>query len=66
MYHLLFIVLCVSDRIRCMFKLFPRVPVPLHLVHVSDDEDVHNLQESLGDARSRVENLTSFLRAAIK
>ncbi|XP_056841973.1 protein GET4 isoform X2 [Raphanus sativus] len=54
------------DRIRCMFKLFPRVPVPPHLVDVSDDEDVHNLQEALGEARSRVENLTSFLRAAIK
>ncbi|KAH0856516.1 hypothetical protein HID58_084777 [Brassica napus] len=54
------------DRIRCMFKLFPRVPVPPHLVDVSDDEDVHNLQESLGEARSRVDNLTSFLRAAIR
>ncbi|CAH8280649.1 unnamed protein product [Arabidopsis lyrata] len=54
------------DRIRCIFKLFPRVPVPPHLVDVSDDEDVQNLQESLGEARSRVENLTSFLRAAIK
>lgn len=49
-----------------MYKLFPRVPVPPHLVDVSDDEDVQNLQESLGEARSRVDYLTSFLRAAIK
>lgn len=55
-----------SDRIRSMYKLFPRVPVPPHLVDVSDDEDVQNLQESLGEARSRVDYLTSFLRAAIK
>lgn len=56
----------VSDRIRSMYKLFPRVPVPPHLVDVSDDEDVQNIQESLGEARSRVDYLTSFLRAAIK
>ncbi|XP_010520115.1 PREDICTED: Golgi to ER traffic protein 4 homolog [Tarenaya hassleriana] len=54
------------DRIRCMYKLFPRVHVPPHLVDVSDDESVQKLQEALGEARARVESVSSFLRAAIK
>ncbi|XP_010558797.1 PREDICTED: Golgi to ER traffic protein 4 homolog [Tarenaya hassleriana] len=54
------------DRIRYMYKLFPRIHVPPHLVDMNDDEAVQKLQEALGEAKVRVESVSSFLRAAVK
>ena len=51
------------DRVRKIFELFPRIPVPHDL---EDDDDVHKLTEALGAAKTRVEGCSSFLKAAIK
>ncbi|CAH2076439.1 unnamed protein product [Thlaspi arvense] len=63
---LLFVDTLVKAKSPSNSWLVQTVPVPPHLGDVSDDEDLQNLQEPLGEARSRVENLTSFLRVAIK
>ncbi|KAJ0046025.1 hypothetical protein Pint_06115 [Pistacia integerrima] len=51
------------DRIRKIFELFPRIPVPHKL---EDDDSMHELTEALGTAKTSVEGCSSFLKAAIK
>lgn len=51
------------DRVRKIYKMFPQIPVPSNL---GDDDDVQELTEALGAAKTRVEGCSSFLRAAIK
>lgn len=54
------------DRVRKIYKLFPRVPLPHHLGDVGDDDDIQELNEALGAAKTRVECCSSFLKAAIR
>ncbi|XP_021897915.1 Golgi to ER traffic protein 4 homolog [Carica papaya] len=54
------------DRIRKIYKTFPQIPVPHHLGDLGDDDDVQELSEALGAAKTRVEGCSSFLKAAIK
>ncbi|GAV91335.1 DUF410 domain-containing protein [Cephalotus follicularis] len=51
------------DRVRKIFKMFPRIPLPHNL---GADDDVEKLSEALGAAKTRVEGCSSFLKAAIK
>ncbi|KAL6503064.1 hypothetical protein OROHE_023928 [Orobanche hederae] len=53
------------DRIRKIYKKFPRIPMPQHL-DVGDDDDMQRLSEALGAAKTRAEGCSSFLKAAIK
>ncbi|XP_007009729.2 PREDICTED: Golgi to ER traffic protein 4 homolog [Theobroma cacao] len=53
----------ILDRVRKIYKMFPQIPVPSNL---GDDDDVQELTEALGAAKTRVEGCSSFLRAAIK
>ncbi|KAK6228139.1 hypothetical protein SCA6_000479 [Theobroma cacao] len=53
----------ILDRVRKIYKMFPQIPVPSNL---GDDDDVQELAEALGAAKTRVEGCSSFLRAAIK
>ncbi|KAJ4845886.1 hypothetical protein Tsubulata_026852 [Turnera subulata] len=54
------------DRVRKIYKKFPHIPLPHHLGDVGDDEDMHELNEALGAAKTRVECCSSFLKAAIR
>lgn len=51
------------DRVRKIYNSFPQISVPQHL---GDDDDVQQLSEALGAAKTRVEGCTSFLKAALK
>ncbi|XVE68966.1 hypothetical protein DITRI_Ditri09bG0112600 [Diplodiscus trichospermus] len=53
----------ILDRVRKIYKVFPQIPVPSNL---GVDDDVQELSEALGAAKTRVEGCSSFLRAAIK
>ncbi|XVF23692.1 hypothetical protein REPUB_Repub13aG0061400 [Reevesia pubescens] len=53
----------ILDRVRKIYKVFPQIPLPSNL---ADDDDVQELTEALGAAKTRVEGCSSFLRAAIK
>lgn len=53
------------DRIRKIYKKFPRIPVPQHL-DLADDDDIQRLSEALGAAKTRVDSCSSFLKNAIK
>ncbi|XP_024971521.1 Golgi to ER traffic protein 4 homolog [Cynara cardunculus var. scolymus] len=53
------------DRIRKIYKKFPRIPLPENL-DLADDEAIHRLSETLGAAKTRVQSCSSFLKAAIK
>ncbi|CAK9177974.1 unnamed protein product [Ilex paraguariensis] len=53
------------DCVRRIYKKFPRISVPQHL-DLTDDDDVQQLSEFLGAAKTRVECCSSFLKAAIK
>uniref|UniRef100_A0A5B6Z0W7 Golgi to ER traffic protein 4 n=1 Tax=Davidia involucrata TaxID=16924 RepID=A0A5B6Z0W7_DAVIN len=53
------------DRVRKIYKKFPRIPVPQHL-DMGGDDDMQQLSEALGAAKIRVEGCSSFLKAAIK
>uniref|UniRef100_A0A5B6Z0W9 Golgi to ER traffic protein 4 n=1 Tax=Davidia involucrata TaxID=16924 RepID=A0A5B6Z0W9_DAVIN len=53
------------DRVRKIYKKFPRIPVPQHL-DMGADDDMQQLSEALGAAKIRVEGCSSFLKAAIK
>ncbi|XVF83304.1 hypothetical protein PTKIN_Ptkin16aG0476100 [Pterospermum kingtungense] len=53
----------ILDRVRKIYKEFPRIPMPSNL---EVDDDVQELTEVLGAAKIRVEGCSSFLRAAIK
>lgn len=53
------------DRIRKIYKAFPKIPVPHHLA-LGDDDDLQKLSEAVGAAKIRVEGCSSFLKAAIK
>ncbi|KAL2487647.1 hypothetical protein Fot_40939 [Forsythia ovata] len=55
----------IVDRIRKIYKKFPRIPVPQHL-DLADDDDMQRLQEALGAAKTRVDGCSSFLKAAIR
>lgn len=52
------------DRVRKIYKKFPRIPVPQH-VDLADD-DMQRISEALGAAKTRVESCSSFLKAAIR
>ncbi|EYU42724.1 hypothetical protein ABFS82_13G000400 [Erythranthe guttata] len=53
------------DRIRKIYKKFPRISVPQHL-DLAEDDDMQGLSEALGAAKTRAEGCSSFLKAAIK
>ncbi|XP_042004939.1 protein GET4-like isoform X1 [Salvia splendens] len=53
------------DRIRQIYKKFPRISVPQNL-DLGDDVDMQQLAETLGAAKTRAEGCSTFLRAAIK
>ncbi|KAL8511427.1 hypothetical protein ACS0TY_018002 [Phlomoides rotata] len=53
------------DRIRQIYQKFPRMSVPQHL-ELADDDDMQQLSEALGAAKTREEGCSSFLKAAIK
>lgn len=55
----------IVDRIRKIYKKFPRVPVPQNL-DLADDDAISQLSETFGAAKIRVESCSSFLKAAIK
>ncbi|KAJ0657420.1 putative golgi to ER traffic protein [Helianthus annuus] len=56
----------ILDRIRKIYKKFPRIPFPQNLDMVDDDDAIHRLSETFGAAKIRVESCSSFLKAAIK
>ncbi|KAF5469197.1 hypothetical protein F2P56_013288 [Juglans regia] len=51
------------DRVRKIYKTFPQIPLPRHL---PDDDEMQQISEALGAAKTRVEGCSSFLKAAIK
>ena len=51
------------DRIRKIYKTFPKIPLPQDL---GEDDDMQQLNEALGAAKIHVDCCLSFLRAAIK
>ena len=51
------------DRVRKIYKMFPRIPLPQHL---PDDDEMQQISEALGAAKIRVEGCSSFLKAAIR
>ncbi|XP_008459732.1 protein GET4 [Cucumis melo] len=51
------------DRVRKIYKNFPQIPLPQHL---GEDDDMQQLSEALGAAKTRVEGCSSFLKAALK
>ncbi|XP_031129284.1 Golgi to ER traffic protein 4 homolog [Ipomoea triloba] len=53
------------DRIRKIYKKFPRITVPQNL-ELADDDDMQKVAEALTAAKTRVEACTSFLKAALK
>ncbi|XP_055836312.1 protein GET4-like [Solanum dulcamara] len=53
------------DRVRKIYKKFPRLSVPHHL-ELADDDDLQKLSEAIAAAKTRVEGCSSFLKAAIK
>ncbi|KAL0424891.1 UNVERIFIED_CONTAM: Golgi to ER traffic protein 4 [Sesamum radiatum] len=53
------------DRIKKIYKKFPRISVPQHL-DLADDDDMQQLSEALAAAKTRAEGCSSFLKAAIK
>lgn len=53
------------DRVRKIFRKFPRHSVPQHL-ELADDDDLQKLSEAIAAAKTRVEGCSSFLKAAIK
>ncbi|KAJ9175563.1 hypothetical protein P3X46_014107 [Hevea brasiliensis] len=54
------------DRVRKIYKMFPQIPLPQHLGDLGDDDDVQQLTEAIGAAKTRVECCSSFLKAAIR
>ncbi|KAE8657610.1 Detected protein of unknown function [Hibiscus syriacus] len=53
----------ILDRIRKIYKLFPQIPVASNL---AVDDDVQQLTEAIGEAKTRLQGCSSFLKAAIK
>lgn len=53
------------DRARKIYERFPKIPMALNLAE-DDDEDIKQLSEAMGEAKTRVEGCSSFLKAAIK
>ncbi|XP_050208742.1 protein GET4 [Mercurialis annua] len=54
------------DCVREIYKMFPQIPLPQHLDDLEDDDEVQQLTEAIGAAKTRVECCSSFLRASIK
>lgn len=53
------------DRARKIYERFPKIPMALNLAE-GDDDDIKQLSEAMGEAKTRVEGCSSFLKAAIK
>ncbi|XP_022959413.1 Golgi to ER traffic protein 4 homolog [Cucurbita moschata] len=51
------------ERVRKIYQNFPQIPLPQHF---GEDDDVQQLSEALGAAKTRVEGCSSFLKAALK
>lgn len=51
------------DRLEKIYKAFPQVPL---LQNLRVDDDMQQISEALGAAKTRVEGCSSFLRAAIR
>jgi len=51
------------ERLNKIYKSFPRVSLPQNLWDV---DDMQQLSENIGSAKTRVEGCSSFLKAAIK
>ncbi|XP_028782627.1 Golgi to ER traffic protein 4 homolog [Neltuma alba] len=51
------------ERLEKIYKAFPRVPLPQNL---RVDDDMQQISEALGAAKTRVEGCSSFLKAAIR
>ncbi|GMI84856.1 Guided Entry of Tail-anchored proteins 4 [Hibiscus trionum] len=54
----------ILDRVRKIYNVFPKVPLPSNVA--DDDDDGRELNEALGAAKTRLEGCSSFIRAAIK
>ncbi|KAL4341705.1 hypothetical protein GQ457_08G011130 [Hibiscus cannabinus] len=54
----------ILDRVRKIYNVFPKVPLPSNMAE--DDDDVRELTEALGAAKTRLEGCSSFIRVAIK
>lgn len=53
----------ILDRIRIIYNKFPKIPLPQQL---GDDDDMQQLSEALGAAKTRVDGCSQFLKAAIR
>ncbi|CAH9114180.1 unnamed protein product [Cuscuta europaea] len=53
------------DRVRKIYKKFPKVTVPQHL-DLADDDEMQKVAEALTAAKTRVEACSSFVKAVIK
>ncbi|KAG4983994.1 hypothetical protein AAZX31_10G202600 [Glycine max] len=53
----------ILERLNKIYKSFPRVSLPQNLWDV---DDMQQLSENIGSAKTRVEGCSSFLKAAIK
>lgn len=53
----------ILERLKKIYKSFPRVSLPQNLWDV---DDMQQLSENIGSAKTRVEGCSSFLKAAIK
>ncbi|KAK7379800.1 hypothetical protein VNO78_34320 [Psophocarpus tetragonolobus] len=53
----------ILERLKKIYKSFPRVQLPQHLWDV---DDMQQLSENIGTAKTRVEGCSSFLKAAIR
>ncbi|KAE8702575.1 hypothetical protein F3Y22_tig00110482pilonHSYRG00370 [Hibiscus syriacus] len=54
----------ILDLVRKIYKVFPKVLLPSNVA--DDDDDVREVNEALGAAKTRLEGFSSFLSAAIK
>ncbi|XP_015877180.1 protein GET4 isoform X2 [Ziziphus jujuba] len=52
------------DRARKIYEKFPRIPIAA--LNLTEDQDIQQLSEAIGAAKTRVEGCSSFLKAAIK
>lgn len=53
----------ILDRVRKIYKMFPQIPLPQHLL---DDDEMEQISEALGAAKIHVDGCSSFLKAALK
>ncbi|KAH7536705.1 hypothetical protein FEM48_Zijuj03G0014700 [Ziziphus jujuba var. spinosa] len=52
------------DRARKICEKFPKIPIAA--LNLTNDQDIQQLSEAIGAAKTHVEGCSSFLKAAIK